>query len=84
MELTQSLISSKYQTVIPAKIRRKLKLKAGDRLIWRVVSIGGKLKMITEPEPKNWAQYTRGLGKKIWEKVDIKAYIKNLRLEWSK
>jgi len=82
MQQTQSLISSKYQTVIPVKIRRRLNLKAGDRLIWKIISVGNQLKIITEPEPKNWAKYTRGLGKNIWKKVNIDEYIKNLRSEW--
>ncbi len=82
MQQTQSLISSKYQTVIPVKIRRRLNLKAGDRLIWKIINVGNQLKIITEPEPKNWAKYTRGLGKNIWKKVNIDEYIKNLRSEW--
>ena len=82
MQQIQSLISSKYQTVIPVKIRRRLNLKAGDRLIWRIINVGNQLKIITEPEPKNWAKYTRGLGKNIWKKVNIDKYIKNLRSEW--
>jgi len=44
--------------------------------------VGNQLKIITEPEPKNWAKYTRGLGKNIWKKVNIDEYIKNLRSEW--
>lgn len=84
METTQSLISPKYQTVIPAKIRRRLNLKKGDKLIWRVISVGNQPKIITEPEPKDWAAHTRGLGKNLWQKVDIEEYINNLRAEWLK
>jgi len=41
--------------------------------------VGNQFKIITEPEPKNWAKYTRSLGKDIWKKVNINEYIKNLR-----
>lgn len=75
-------ISSRYQTVIPAKIRRALKLKAGDKLLWTLAQIGTEQKIIAEPEPKSWAKYTRGLGKYIWQDIDIDEYIKKLREEW--
>ncbi len=84
MQQIQSLISPKYQTVIPAKIRQRLNLKAGDKLIWKVIKTGNQPKIIAEPEPKNWAKYTRGLGKNIWQRTNIDKYIENLRSEWSK
>jgi AbrB family looped-hinge helix DNA binding protein len=84
MQSIQSLISSKYQTVIPTKIRQRLNLKAGDKLIWKVIKTGNQPKIIAEPEPKNWAKHTRGLGKNIWQRTNIDKYIENLRSEWSK
>lgn len=84
MEQKQSTISSRYQTVIPAYIRQKLNLTAGKKLIWRLIYVSGNPKIIAEPEPKSWAKYTRGLGKKIWQNINIEEYIKNLRQEWQK
>lgn len=82
MQQIQSTISPKYQTVIPAALRKMLNLKAGDRLIWRLIQTVGQPKILTEPLPKNWAQYTKGLGKDIWSNVDIDKYIESLRKEW--
>lgn len=75
-------ISRKYQTVIPAKIRHALNLKAGDKLSWRVIRVGDKQKILAEPRPKNWTEYSLGLGEEIWKNVNIDDYIDNLRDEW--
>lgn len=84
MQQIQSTISQKYQTVVPAQVRKLLNLKAGDRLIWRLVQTPDKPKILTEPVPKNWAKYTRGLGKDIWQNINIDRYIQSLRQEWVK
>lgn len=31
---------------------------------------------------KSWVSRTRGLGKQVWEKVDVRRYINDLRNEW--
>lgn len=77
-------ISSKHQVVVPAKIRKSLKLQAGDRLSWRIIKVGNKSKILAEPQPKNWAEYSLGLGKNIWKNIDIDEYINNLRDEWER
>lgn len=82
MQQIQSIISPKYQTVIPAQIRRVLQLKAGERLLWHVIQTDTTPKIIAEPIPKSWANYARGLGKALWQNVDINTYIKNLRSQW--
>lgn len=81
-DVENTRISSRNQTVIPAKIRRKLKLKAGDKLFWRLIRVGDDHKIIAEKQPKSWAEYSLGLGKHIWKGVDIKKYIEDLRNEW--
>ncbi len=75
-------ISSKNQTVVPRKVRKALKLKPGDKLFWHVIKVGKEYKILADKEPKNWAEYTRGLGKHTWKNVDIDEYIRNLREEW--
>ncbi len=79
---TQSTISGRFQTVVPAVVRSQLDLKSGDKIIWRVIKKGGYTKILAEPRPKSWAQFSRGLGKQIWESVDIDEYIQDLRREW--
>jgi bifunctional DNA-binding transcriptional regulator/antitoxin component of YhaV-PrlF toxin-antitoxin module len=84
MNTSQSTISSKNQVVIPADIRKALGLKAGDTLNWQIIAStpSNKPKVIAEPSPQNWADYTRGLGEEVWHDIDIDTYIKNLRDEW--
>ncbi|MDI6734968.1 MAG: AbrB/MazE/SpoVT family DNA-binding domain-containing protein [bacterium] len=62
MEPTAKL-SSKYQIVIPKKIRRKLNLNSGDELIMKVEDD----KIIMRPKPKSYTEYMLGLGKEVWE-----------------
>ncbi|MFH1562125.1 MAG: AbrB/MazE/SpoVT family DNA-binding domain-containing protein [Nitrospirota bacterium] len=61
MEPTAKL-SSKYQIVIPKKIRKKLNLNSGDELIMKVEDD----KIIMRPKPKSYTEYMLGLGKEIW------------------
>ncbi len=82
--IDRTVLSSRNQTVVPARIRRKLGLKKGDKLTWRLVKIGNDYKIMAESEPKSWAEYTLGLGKHTWKNVNIDEYIKNLRDEWDK
>lgn len=77
-----TLISSRNQTVVPAKVRHILGLKPGDKLTWKIVKVGNEPKIIAEKEPKSWAAYTRGLGKYTWKNINVDEYIKNLRQEW--
>ncbi len=82
MQQIQSTLSTKYQTVIPSQVRKVLKLKAGDKIMWRVITNTVQPLVLAEPLTKNWASYTRGLGKNIWQKINIETYIQNLRQEW--
>ncbi len=82
MQQIQSTISAKNQTVIPSQIRKILRLKTGDKIVWRVITTNNQPAVLAEPMPKNWAQYTKGLGKNIWQNITIDSYIKNLRQEW--
>lgn len=62
MEPTAKL-SSKYQIVIPKKIRKKLNLNSGDELIMKVEDD----KIVMRPKPKSYTEYMLGLGKEVWE-----------------
>jgi hypothetical protein len=82
MKIIQSSISSKYQTVVPADVRRAMNLGAGDALIWQLIRVNGIPKAVAEPKAKNWTAHTRGLGQPVWQNIDIKQYINDLRDEW--
>lgn len=80
--IQRTSLSSKNQTVIPSHVRKTLGLQSGDKLMWSIVYKGTKPTVIAEPEPKSWSQKARGLGKHLWDDVDISTYISNLRNEW--
>lgn len=82
LQIQSSQISSKYQTSIPARIRKILNLMPGDRINWRIIYRNNKALVLAEPTAKNWAKETRGLGRNLWENVDITKYIDTLRNEW--
>ena len=71
-------VSSKYQIVIPREVRKKINLKSGDRLIIKA----NNEKIIIYPQPKNYAKYSLGLGKEIWQSIDATEYIKKERETW--
>ena len=71
-------VSSKNQIAIPAEARRKLNIRSGDTLIYVVV--GDQLVLIQEP--KDWVEYMEGLGKEVWEGVDVDEYIAESRGRW--
>ena len=75
---TMVKVSSKYQIVIPRKAREKLDLKAGDKLIIKA----NEDKIVIYPQPKNYAKYSLGLGKEIWQGIDATEYVKKERETW--
>jgi len=83
MKIIQSSLSAKNQTVIPSPIRKQLNLKPGDKIIWKMVYTNKNPQVVAEPQPKSWTNYTRGLGQNIWQNIDIKSYVKNLKKEWA-
>ena len=82
MQQIQSTISRKYQVVIPSVIRKRLNLRAGQVIIWYVIPTKTTPKAVAEAKPASWTKQMLGLGKDIWQEVDIETYIKNLRSEW--
>jgi len=71
-------ISSKYQIVIPREDRKKLNLKAGDKLIIKT----NNEKIIIYPQPKSYAKYSLGLGKETWRGIDAAEYVRKERETW--
>ena len=75
---TMIKVSSKYQIVIPRDIREKLNLKVGDKLIIKT----NNEKIIIYPQPKSYAKYALGLGKEIWQGIDVTEYVRKERETW--
>lgn len=72
-----STVSVSNQTAIPSLIRKILGLKPGDRLLWKIDKAEKIVKL--KPLPRLWGTYMRGLGKEVWEGIDVEKYIKEGR-----
>ena len=77
-------ISSRNQTAVPSKVRKVLKMRSGDALYWHISYKNDQPIVIASAKPEKLAKASRGLGKDLWETVDITTYINTLRDEWSK
>lgn len=71
-------VSSKHQIAVPAAVRRKLAIQAGDRL--RVQVLDGVMMLI--PESADPIEQLKGLGAEIWEGVDAQEYVNRERDDW--
>ena len=71
-------VGPKHQIVIPYKIREKLGIHPQDEVL--VEEIGGMVVII--PKPKSFTDFMIGLGKEVWEGVDVKDYLRKERESW--
>lgn len=71
-------VSSKHQIAVPAAIRRELSIDAGDHLLVEVQD--GAIVLI--PKPVDPIEELKGLGREIWEGVDVQHYIDGERDGW--
>lgn len=73
-------VGPKYQIVIPKEIRKKVKVRPGDKVGLSVDKDIVKL----EPHPKNWLERTRGMMTEAWKGIDTTKYLEELRNEWDR
>jgi AbrB family looped-hinge helix DNA binding protein len=71
-------VSRKHQIAVPASVRRRLDVDAGDYLLVEVQD--GVIMLI--PEPIDPIEELRGLGREIWQGVDVDEYIDEVRNSW--
>lgn len=80
--MQQTLVSTKYQVVIPREVRRKMKVKPGQRM--NVDVVGEKIVLSKTKEKKKWNwpdDYLKNL-KDPWEGEDRKKYLEEERNSW--
>jgi AbrB family looped-hinge helix DNA binding protein len=65
MKALRAKVSSRGQVVLPKEIRQQLNIEQGDILLF--VLEGDTVRLF--PEPDNYAEYTRGLGKEMWAEL---------------
>ena len=79
MAIATAKLTEKFQITIPAKVRRKLGLQAGDRvyLVWE------RGKVVLRAGSGGWTESSRGLGKEVWRKEGGAAAIESERDSWN-
>ena len=73
-------ISKRNQIAVPREVRRRLKLKSGDRVVIDIQ--GGMAVMLAVPT--NYTESLAGLHKEIWQDIDTDAYLQRERESWEK
>lgn len=63
MKTVSAKLSIRCQMVLPKEIRDALGVKPGDTVLLAIEKDHIRL----FPKPKNYAEYTYGLGKEIWK-----------------
>ena len=77
MPQTKVKVSSKHQIAVPATVRERLSIAAGDYLI---VDVQDGVILLT-PAASDPIDDLRGLGHEIWDGLDVEDYIDRLRSE---
>ncbi|MHB8362504.1 MAG: AbrB/MazE/SpoVT family DNA-binding domain-containing protein [Patescibacteria group bacterium] len=76
-------LSSKNQITVPSQVRKELKIKHGEQIIFII----DHDKVIMKKEIKDVNSFMSGLGKEIWKgsrSKDPEKYIDNTRNEWER
>ena len=67
MNTNQSTVTRRWQTVIPAGVRKEFKIQAGDMLTW--INDGGVLRVVLLPNDPLKALFGRGKGEGLGAKL---------------
>ena len=76
MEAFMARISSKYQVVIPKRVREALGLQPHDTLLFLIDGPN----VILRPRPDDFTSMLRGLHQALWEDPD--AWLEKERATW--
>ena len=71
-------VSTKHQIAVPSEARRRLGIRAGDRLEVEISEDA----IILRKRPARASDRLRGLGSDVWQGVDPVEYVRELRREW--
>lgn len=77
----QTTVSTKYQVVIPKEIRKKIKIKPGQKMDVEIVENRVTLSPVRSKESWSIDYYRKKLGG-IWKDVDIDKYLEEEDKSW--
>ncbi len=75
-----STVTSKYQVVIPKRVRQQVRVAAGDKVV--VEALGDLIVMSKQRRGQSWANALLGLGRDIWKNLDPVTYLRKERRAW--
>lgn len=78
----QTLVSTKYQVVIPKDARKKIKVMPGQRMNVHVVGEQIILSKTSSKKKLNWPQDYYKKLKNPWEGEDSQKYLEDERNSW--
>jgi AbrB family looped-hinge helix DNA binding protein len=78
MTVASAKLTEKFQITIPAAVRRRLGLKAGDRVL--LVLESGEV--VLRAASGGWTESSRGLGQELWREAGGAAAIDRERESW--
>jgi len=79
MTIATAKLTDKFQITIPAAVRRRLGLRAGD-LVYLVLDSG---EVVLRAASGGWTEASRGLGKELWREEGGSAAIDCERDSWT-
>ncbi len=77
-------VSPQGQLTLPKSWRSILGLKPGEKLNATLKKDNSDSALVLSKKPQNWTNYMAGLGKEIWEDVDVDEYIRKERDSWER
>ncbi len=75
---TKVAITDDYQITIPEEARRVLRIAPGDRMLLEIRD--GCIVLV--PEPRDFAEFLRGLHSEIWQGIEAQDYVRREREAW--
>lgn len=76
-------ISPQGQITIPLSWRKLFKTNKSQKVIANIKVVNDTQVMTIMFQPKSWTEYSSGLGKEIWQNMDIDKFIAKERDSWT-
>ena len=82
--INKTVISDKYQVVIPKAVRNRLGLRVGQEVTIHPLVDQSAVLMLPKNGKSNkpWYEQMAGLGKEVWTGIDPVEYVRALRSGW--
>lgn len=77
-----SVVTGKYQVVIPKRVRQRVKVAAGDKVI--IEALGDLIVIHKQKRAQSWTDALLGLGKDVWKNLDPVTYVRKEREAWQR